>query len=93
MSQVRQNEIKTNMEKSYATLTHHTHVHDIQHIALFDRLYLDPKANPKFLNFKDLGTHLQVIKNNFSPKFSTCKNVGDRVQVTGYTHILYMYMP
>jgi hypothetical protein len=36
---------------------HHTHVHvyDIQHIALFDRLYLDPKANPKFLNFKELG--------------------------------------
>jgi hypothetical protein len=55
VSQVRQNEIKINMEKSYATHTHHTHVYDIQHIALFDRLYLDPKANPKFLNFKDLG--------------------------------------
>ena len=57
MSQVRQNEIKTNMEKSYATHTHHTHVHiyDIQHIALFDRLYLDPEPNPKFLNFKELG--------------------------------------
>lgn len=39
-------------------------------------LYLDPKANPKFLNFKDLSTHLQELSNKFNPKYSTCKNVG-----------------
>ena len=54
----------------------HTHHTCIWHIALFDCLYLDPKANPKFLNFKDLSTHLQELSNKFNPKYSTCKNVG-----------------
>ena len=45
-------------------------------------------SNPRFLNLKDLAAHMQVISNNFKPKFFNFENKCGR----DYSHKIYTFI-
>lgn len=51
-------------------------------------------SNPRFLNLKDLIAHMQVISNNFKPKFFNFENkCGRDYSHKRYTFIMYDLWP